>query len=499
MPQIGLVDLGSNNARLVVYEYQPGAWFRLVDDISEPIRLGEGLGTTGRLTTGAIARGLAALDLFSDYAAAARLDELLILGTSALRDAGNAELFTSAAQPLGFTIRVLSGEEEAQLGVLAVANGFAVEDAWVMDLGGGSAQISRMKKRRYARGEAYPLGAVRLTESFLASDPPRRSQVKELEERVGKFLAPVARALAKDDLPWIAMGGTIRNLAEAVQEATAYPLSLLHGYFLRREHLDGLIERMQAVKSAERSRIAGINPDRADVILAGALVYRWLLAASGREGLTVSGHGMREGAFYQRFLPAPHRLAEVRRFSIANLTARFGLATAHTAHVRRLARQLFDGLAPLHGLSAAEADLLDAAASLHDVGITVNYYRHHRHGSYILEAESLPGLSHREHALLIELVRLHHKGLPRLDRFRQLLRPGDKELLLRLTTCLRLAEALERSRAQRIERVEVQPGDRVIRLGLVSAEEPAVEAWEAAKHGPLVKLAFGRRLVIETA
>ncbi|HRC84790.1 MAG TPA: HD domain-containing protein, partial [Thermoanaerobaculia bacterium] len=257
-------------------------------------------------------------------------------------------------------------------------------------------------------------------------------------------------------------------------------------------------DRLLALSARRRAALAGLNPERADILVAGALVYRWLLQAAGRDGLYVSGQGLREGVFYRRFLPAPHQLEDVRAFAVANLASRFSLATAHTRHVRELAGQLFTGLAPIHGLGPREAELLAAAAALHDIGITVGFYRHHRHGGYILEADALPGFSHREHALLIELIRFHHKGIPRLDRFRPLTLASDKEMLGRLATCLRLAESLERSRAQRIRSVRVELDERTVRLRLEAREEPAVEIWEAEQHAGLVRRAFGRKLVIES-
>jgi exopolyphosphatase / guanosine-5'-triphosphate,3'-diphosphate pyrophosphatase len=499
MPRhLGIVDLGSNNARMVVYELEPGQWFQLVDDISEPVRLGEGLGARGRMTPGALRRGLAVLTLFADYAAAARLDELVILGTSALRDAGNAELLHRAIEPRDLRIQVLSGEEEARLGVLAVANGFAFEEAWVMDLGGGSAQISRMSQREFVEGRAYPLGAVRLTEAFLANDPPKRGEIRALESAVAAHLEPVAREIRRSAAPLVAMGGTLRNLARAVQETTAYPLSLLHGYALDQSDLDTLTEKLLRMSRRERAGFGGLNPERADVILAGALVYGWLLRATGRSELLVSGHGMREGMLHRHFQAAPHRIEDVRGFSVTNLMARFELDSAHTRHVRQLARSLFEALAPLHGLGPVEAELLDAASCLHDVGVTVDFYRHHRHGGTILEANGLPGFSHREHAVLIELLRSHHKGVPRLERFKALFDPGDKLRLAQLATCLRLAESFERSNAQRVEGVRVELGPKLVTLHLQARQEPVVEIWEATKHASLFRRAFGRGLEIET-
>lgn len=497
MPQLGIIDLGSNNARMVVYEYEPGTWFHLVDDIREPVRLGEGLGRGGELTPAAIERGRAALDLFTDYAAAADLDELVTLGTSALRDASNRGAFERAIAHLDVEIRILSGEDEARAGVLAIANSFDLPGAWVMDLGGGSAQISRMRDRMQARGQAYPLGGVRLTEAFVHSDPPKRSEIKAIEEEIAAQLRPIAHAIRKDAAPIVAMGGTIRNLARASQKRLLYPLDLLHGYFYQRADLEEEVEDLLTKTSRQRSRVPGIHADRADVILAGALVYRWLLRETGRDGLHVSGHGVREGIFYQHFLPAPHLIPDVRRFSVENLARHERLDSEHTRHVRDLAAQLFAELAPLHGLGEREAQLLDAAAALHDIGIRVHFYRHPRHGAYVLGSDPLPGFGHREHVLVMQLVRYHHKGTPTLDAYRTLALPGDKRLLARLACCLRLAESLERSRARRVEAVNVAISEDAVTLRLLSAEDLIVEQWEARQHGELFAEAFGKRLVVE--
>lgn len=496
--QVGIVDLGSNTARMVVYDHEPGRWFRLVDQIREPIRLGEGMARGARLTPAAIDRGVAALTLFADYAAAAELDAFEVIGTSALRDAANREELLERVEPLGVRINILSGEEEARIGVLAAANGFELHDAWVMDLGGGSAQISRMRERSYAAGRAYPLGAVRLTETCFDSDPPKPRQVAAVEAVAAEHLGEVAAALRRDGDPLVAMGGTIRNLARAAQKRGSYPVNLLHGYFLPRQALEEVTDHLLTLDARSRARAPGIHPDRADVIAAGALVYRWLLRESGRDGLLISGDGLREGAFFRHFLPAPHLLPDVRRFAVENLFARYEQPRCHTNHVGELARRLFEGLAPLHGLGEAEARLLDAAAVLHDVGVAVRYYRHHKHGDYLLSVSPLPGFSHREQVLLTLLVRYHHKGTPSLGPYKEVLESGDKRRLLHLAACLRLAEYLERSKAGRVRDLEVEIDEARIRITLLATEEPWVEIWEARKHGDLFERAFGRELVLET-
>lgn len=499
MQRIGIVDLGSNTVRMVVYGFEPGQWFRLADQIREPIRLGEGLGRDGRLSQEAIERARATLKLCTEYARSIDLPGLEIFGTSALRDALNRESFFESIRPLGLEIQVLTGDEEARLGVLAVANGFELDDAWVMDLGGGSAQISRMKARRFQKGQAYPLGAVRLTERHLAGDPPRRREVRGLEKELAERLGPVVARMREGRLPLIALGGTIRNLARVIQRESDYPVDRLHDYRVSRDALEELTERLLSLKARKRARISGIKEDRADIIAAGALVYRWLLRESGLDEIRISGYGVREGGLFRHCLPAPHLISDLRAFGVQNLLSHYAQSKSHIELVRRLAGRLFDLLEPLHGLGPRDRDLLDAAAQLQDIGLAVNYYRHDLHGAYLVSSAPLTGYSHREQALLALVVRYHLKGSPGLGRFKPLCAPGDKQRLIALVACLRIAEHLDRSRAGRVTDLEVEIGDKRARLLVLADRDPAVELWKLQQHGPLFERAFGRRLEVAAA
>jgi exopolyphosphatase/guanosine-5'-triphosphate,3'-diphosphate pyrophosphatase len=289
----------------------------------------------------------------------------------------------------------------------------------------------------------------------------------------------------------------VRNLARMAQKAHRYPLPSIHGYRLTRELLEEVTLRLLQTPQARREGLAGLNPDRADIIVAGALVYRWLVRRTGLEEILISGHGVREGAFFRHFLDPPYLLPDVRAFSVRNRARQYPQPGGHVLQVRELAGRLFDGLAPLHGMAEAERELLDAAAALHDSGTLLHYYRHEKHGAYMLIAAPLDGYTHRELALLALLVRYHRRGSPKLGAFAQLARPGDKRRLRQLTVCLRLAESLERSRAGRVRDVEIEVGKGAVVMRLVADEEPTVELWEAQKHEPLFRRAFGRRLELE--
>ena len=493
MKTVGIADLGSNTARLVVFEFERGQWFQMVDSVREAVRLGEGLARDGRLAPAAVSRALAAVELFEDYAQAVGLDSLEILATSAVRDASNRDEVLAPIRREGYSVRVLPGEEEAELGVLAVANAFAVDDAFVMDLGGGSAQVSRMAARRYVGGRAYPLGAVRLTEKWLHDDPPAGREIAALERNVAAELTRAAARIRESGLPLIAMGGTVRTLAKIDQAMRAYPLPILHGYRLSRERLEAVVEKLRRASLDERRTIDGLRPDRADIIVAGGLVYRWLLRAAELDEVIISGHGVREGALYRHLLPAPYCVDDVRSFSVRNLARRHSQPAVHIHQVAKLAEQIFLALQPLHALGDSERELLAAAAELHDVGVTLDYYRHHKHGQYILTSSALPGFDHQELAMLALLIRYHRRGVPRARGYKGLLSAEHERALICLTACLRAAESLERSRAGRVRDLVIDYDDHQIRFELQSEEEPAVELWEVRKHAELFANAFGGR------
>ena len=496
MRRVGIVDLGSNTIRLVVYACEPEQHYRLVDQIREPIRLAQGSATSGELSEAAMERALTVLRLVRDYAHDTHLAHVKVVATSAVRDTSNGAEFIGRVRELELDVDVLRGQQEASLGVLAVANGFTFEDAWVVDLGGGSVQISRMKHRGFRRGRAYPLGAVRLTELYLHADPPAKDEVERLRAAVRDQLSKVVAKIRKKPDPVVAIGGTIRNLARALQATSDYPIGQVHGLFLRRADLEALLARLLQTRVKRRARMAGIKSDRADIIVAGALVYETLMREADLDGLHVSGLGIREGLLFREMFPEPHLIPVVRKFGIQSLFSQYPQPVAHTEHVRFLSRRLFDELEPLHGYGWEEAQLLDEAAQLHDIGLAVGYHGHHRHGAFLIDNTLLPGMTHREKALITLLVRYHRKGAPKPGPMRRLLGSGDQKRLETLTCCLRLAEHLERAKANRVKDIAVKIRKRRVELTLTADRPTPVEIYEAEKHAGLFERAFGRRLEI---
>src|SRR3954454_7874602 len=505
--RLAVVDLGSNSFRLVVFTARNG-WWKRTDEIYEAVRIGEGLAATGELGEAGMARAQAAMEVFAHFCAAGGLgaEQVDAVATSAIRDATNAREFLDRAEEAsGLRVRVLSKEEEARYGYLAAGNSTALSDGVMLDLGGGSMQLVHVERRLAREVDSWPLGAVRMTERFLPEDKPAKpKQLRELR-------AFVAGSLER--APWIkrsgsrivGIGGTVRNLAAAAQREADIAEFGVQGFVLTRTALDSLVDELAELKPSERGKVPGIKPGRADLILAGALVVQAVLEEGGFDALDVTEAGLREGVFFGRYLARDNGgealFDDVRRASVVNLAAQYGMdpgRNPHVAHVAHLALELFDELAAagLHPGDSGERELLWAAALLHDIGMTIDYDDHHKHSRYLVLNAGLPGFAQREVALIGQAVRYHRKGMPSLGPFQSIAEKGDDERLDRMSALLRVAEDLERSRDQLVREARVSLDDGRVRLDLVSDSDARVAIWAAGREGDLFERAFGRGLEV---
>jgi exopolyphosphatase/guanosine-5'-triphosphate,3'-diphosphate pyrophosphatase len=494
--RIAVCDLGSNSFRLVVFTAAEG-WWRRTDEIHEAVRIGAGLAETGRLSPEGIARGLATAEVFKHFCDAMGITDIDAVATSAIRDATNAnEFLDHAALP----VRVLSKEEEARAGYLAAVNSTTLADGAVLDLGGGSMQLVRVASRHARELGSWPLGAVRMTERFgLGDGTASKKQLKALRDHVGRALED-ATWLPKSGERLVGIGGTVRNLAAAVQREEGVPEFGVQGFVVPKDELGELVQRLAALEPADRAKVPGIKYSRADLILAGAAVVEAVLDIGGFPAIEATEAGLREGVFFDNYLPGdPPLFDDVRRSSVLNLALQYHMDSAHTEHVARLALGLFDDTARagLHPGDARERELLWAACVLHDIGMSVDYDDHHKHSRYLVLNSGLPGFDQREVAIIGQAVRFHRKGMPTTGAFDKLLRDGDQAILDRCSLFLRLAEDLERSRDQLVASVALQVnGDDEVHLALHADGDVRVARWAASREVDLFRRALGRGLTV---
>ncbi len=496
-----MVDLGSNTFRLVVFEFRAGGPFRLVDEVREVVRLTEGTPPGAPIPPDAARRAARVARLFAGFCDGSGIDEVRAIATSAIRDAPNGDEVLQAIIDAGLPARIVSGDEEARYGYIGAVNGSTLTDGLVAELGGGSIQVARVEDRLMTESMSRPVGAVRMTDAFMADQVQTRGDVRALRRHVldvfhhDAWLADARRV--------VAMGGAVRTLAVMAQKAAGYPLGEVHGYLLSREALGDLIERMTALPRRERQRMPGLKADRADIMLAGAVVLDALMQAGGVDRVEVCAQGLRWGVFWEAFLPAtdPPLVPDVRGTSVRDLAELFGYDRPHCEQVARLAMEIFDGLARLgvHDGDPREREWLHAAALLHDVGTLVDYNDHHKHGHYLVLNSGLPGFPHRELVVIAQLVRGHRKAIQSPGPLGAVLKPRDESRILRLAAFLRIAEQLEVGRARAITGIACAHAGDLVTLWLRAHGDVDVAMWSARQEATVFTRATGQRLAIERA
>ncbi|MGZ4173368.1 MAG: Ppx/GppA phosphatase family protein, partial [Solirubrobacteraceae bacterium] len=283
--QTAIIDLGSNSWRLVVFTYSPGDWWKRTDELYETVRIGAGLGASGRLGEAAVARGLETLAVFERFCRAGGLhpDDVHAVATSAIRDATNREDFLSAArEATGLEVEVFSAEQEAHYGYVAAVNTSTLSDGVVLDIGGGSMQLIQVQDRRAGALGSFQLGAVRLTEQFLADgEPARKKDLQRVRAHVRGTLEGVDW-LARSGDRMVGIGGAVRNLAAAAQRTGDGQFDLgVQGFVITAEQLGELVQMLAAMPAAERGNVPGIKPGRGDIILASAVALETVVEIGG--------------------------------------------------------------------------------------------------------------------------------------------------------------------------------------------------------------------------
>jgi exopolyphosphatase/guanosine-5'-triphosphate,3'-diphosphate pyrophosphatase len=498
--RVAVIDLGSNSFRLIVVEYVRGLSFRVTDEVAESVRLSEGMGEENILRAAAMNRAARVVQIYGAFCKASGIQDIIAVGTSAIRDARNQQAFLARLEAeSGIRVRVLSGEEEAYYGYLGAVNSSDILNGFVLDMGGGSLQICRIEHRQLREAVSFPLGAVRVTERFLQSDPVTTSELDSLREHLDHQFGRLTWFRYRPGMKMVFVGGGVRMLGRMAQKADDYPLDLMHGYVLGQSRVKTFRKLLADKTIAERRRIPGMKIERADISLGTAAVIYEAMRISGFEELTISAQGVRGGLFYERFLagqPQP-LFSDVRKAAVLNLAHLYRFQKKHAEHIAHLTLSMFDQLpARVHQCRKGERDLLWAASMLHDIGVAIDYNDHHKHSAYLILNDGLPGYTHREIALIALLARYHRKGQPTLDEFEAVMEPGDSRRLIQMAALLRLAEQLDRSRDGVVQDVKLTTGGDYAQLELLTRGDGQVALWSVERHRDIFQQAFGLELEV---
>jgi len=496
-PRLAAIDIGSNSIRLVVAEAQPGGRYRILDDERESTRLGRSLATTGKLDEDSMAASLDALRHFQSIVAGLGVKNLRAIATCAVREATNgAEFCRQAKEQLGLSIEVISSQQEAHLAFHSVRRRFDLKgkNTLLADIGGGSTEIVLASGELVEAIYTTSLGAVRISEKFGGGQAFADEDFDRMQRWIDRQLKKSTEKPRSPLHLLIGSGGTFTALANIVMAAKGQSRLPVAGCQVSRSKLRHLIDRLRKLSLKQRREIAGLNPDRADIIVPGLATIDRIMRRFQVNLLQVHSYGVRDGLLLSMIewlqggldSESVDEVDQIERFA-----AKCHVEIDHARHVAMLSSQIYAGLGKLYELDPSDVRLLDAAARLQDVGYLINYEAHHKHSYHLILHSRIEGFRPEDLELIANVARYHRGAEPKHkhDNFRCLSESNQKRVLA-LSAILRLAGGLDRSHNQTVHSVEVRGAKKKIEM-LVSADEhPEVNLWAARRRMGLFEKVF---------
>ena len=504
--RIAAIDLGSNSIHMIVVEVHADLRFEVIDREKEMVRLGAGGLDGGRLTDEAMSAAIEVLSRYRRLADSHGVDEILAAATSATREAENGGEFLKRVQEeVGIRVHVISAVEEARLIHLAAAHGTDIgrRRMVVIDIGGGSVEITLGTAARPMLARSFKIGVIRLTERFVRSDPISGSDERKLVRHVARETSAYLKDVAARGFDRVVgTSGTILSLGALAAGPEAS--KDLRNVRVSAKALRRVRERVTSMTLQHRLKLSGLDPRRADIVVAGSVLLDTLLERLGARELTLSDFALREGLVLDYIRRNTQTIRELERYpdvrlrSVVELGERCRYAAEHARHVAALATRLFDRTRRWHKLGDRERRWLQYAALLHDVGVHISYERHHRHSYYLIKNGGLRGFEPHEIEVIALVARYHRRGAPKRahDGYGTLPRPLRRSVRI-LSSLVRLAEGLDRTRNQAIRDVDVVPRDEKLIVRLTAEGDAELELWAAQRQGAMLERWMGHPVGFE--
>ncbi len=503
-PRLAAIDVGTNTIRLTVAEVENDGTYRILDEEREMVRLGEHLDRTGRLSDEAMERALAAIGKMKAIADGFEVRETRAIATSAVREAANGRAFSREVHRRHkVRIDVISGEEEAQLAFSSASRHFNLEgrSTAVVDIGGGSVEVILATGTVIDQVHSLPLGAVRVTERLVRSDPLREKHWKLMRKEIDRSIRAIGRPLHRAEI-MVGSGGSFTALAHMAKWQREGRHGSVQGYVLTPAEVVHLVDQLREAPLEVRRQIPGLSPDRADIIVAGATVISRLVKRLGTQQILVNESGIREGLLLRMIsdlsggsaagqAPQPaDRMEWVRLFA-----RKWRSNERHCEHVATLALQIFDAIKARHRLPASGRDVLQAAALLHDIGYLISHSKHHKHAYHLVMHGDLPTFAPHEVEMIANVARYHRRAFPKKSHPNLAgMSREDRQLIAQLSGILRIADGLDRTHSSSVTAIKSRVVGNRLRLEIEAATDPDVDRADAERKSDLFKKAFDTEL-----
>ncbi|HVT87995.1 MAG TPA: Ppx/GppA phosphatase family protein [Tepidisphaeraceae bacterium] len=506
--RLAAIDVGSNSVHMIVAQADPDGAITTLWRMKEMVGLGRGSFPSRKLSREAMGRAITTLARFKQAAQQRQCEKIVAVATSAVREAENGgDFIQRIKRETGLYVRVVSAREEARLIYLAVRHAMKLGDKphLIVDIGGGSVEFIVGDQRRSLLLESRKLGASRMTAQYVKSDPISDQDQKKLLKHFDDVLDPLAGdILALKPVKAIGTSGTLEAMATmcgAHSNGNGHSTTVIE-----RAEFESLIARLLKSDSDDRSSMRGLDDQRRDQIVAGALLVDQLFNRLHLRRIHLCPSALREGIlldYLARHVPEMTIRREVpdpRRRSVLDLARKCDWHKTHSEHVAMICMSLFDDLKPLHGLGGIERELIEYGALLHDIGWHIGRKGHHKHSMYLICNGDLKNFTDEEIAIIANIARYHRKAEPKKshDSYANL-SSWARRVVDVGASLLRLSDGLDRSHVGAITKVSCRTRQHRVKCLLTARSDAELEIWGAKRKMDLFERVFGRKIRFELA
>ncbi|WP_411842250.1 exopolyphosphatase [Salinicoccus sp. HZC-1] len=504
MKRIGLVDIGSNTIRLVLFEYDENTGLKELQNIKAPARLARFLNEDNEMEDEGIENLISILNSFRQIAEKYEVNDIYPVATAAIRQSVNVdEILERVEAEVGMKIKVISGSEEAYYGYHAVVHTISNTDAVTIDIGGGSTELTYFEDKELIHSISLPFGVVTLKSMFFdGKDHNDKKAISETEKYVKEQLKSV-KWLAKRKVPILAIGGSARNIARIHQSSTNYPIAGVHGYSMTSGDLKEVYSLLKNTKGSDLDDIDGLSKDRSDIILPSTIVFRTIYNVVKADEFKFSRKGIREGmaiSIISKDYPAAFDKHEVFNDSLIELANDFKIKPSAAKRRTELAERLFHELEKheFTDFEKHEKNLMKNAASLFYLGDFIDRDATSQHTYYLISNSNINGITHRDRVKIALMASFKNKTLLKFyadetDWF------DDDELedILELGSILKFANALNVSDTGVVKELYLEEEDDEMVLTVQYKGDPIAEEYQANRQKKHIEKMIDEDMVIK--
>ncbi|AJD90814.1 hypothetical protein JMA_14970 [Jeotgalibacillus malaysiensis] len=484
-----VIDIGSNTIRLVLYEYDPEKGMKEVENIKTVARLKMYLDDEQNLTDEGVAILEEALLAFNEIIDFHGIKDIRAAATAAVRQAQNSdEIVKRMKKQTGIDIKILTEEEEAFFGFLAVIHSTPVMSAVTIDIGGGSTEVTYYEHKQLQHSHSFPFGAVSLKKDFMGGDQMTKGERKKLI----KFLRESFLSLdwlADKKVPIVAIGGSARNIAQIHQQSVNYPVAGVHQYWMTENDLKEVNDELIEMSKEELEKLDGLSSDRTDIIAPASQVFCELYDIVDAKGFMFSRKGLRDGIVFRELMKkyaAPLDKEKVFLSSMNELAFDYAIERSEADHMISLASELYSHLEAVGEISESSfgKQLVKRAAFLYYLGEYIDSDSSSQHTFYIIANRSIDGVLHKDRIALALAASFKSKSM-----FQQYLEPFDdwfteEELheIRLIGSLIKLAYSLNGSKRNLINQIEMRKKGDTLYLSLYAEGRTLAEEYQANKQ-----------------